>query len=124
MEESGKGEWTRKQTRASVPYLLPDLQLDEAEPESLVGAVRQGPWAVSRSTSHRRMGNLKETIFIFLPYVLEKRQQNMIFYLFLAGCLFYYFYLFIYLFIYFFLGGGIRFEIYLEIINLKTSVEL
>ena len=69
MEESGKGEWTRKQTRAPVPYLLPDLQLDKAEPESLVGAVRQGPWAVSRSTSHRRMGNLKETIFIFLPYV-------------------------------------------------------
>ena len=34
----------------------------------------------SRSTSHRRMGNLKETIFIFLPSVLEKRQQNMIFY--------------------------------------------
>ena len=53
MEESGKEEWTRKQTRASVPYLLPDLQLDEAGPEHLVGAVRQGPGA-QQVLGHRR----------------------------------------------------------------------
>ena len=109
MEESGKGEWTRKQTRASVPYLLSDLQLDEAEPESLVGAVRQGPWAQPLDQSPQDWKS-ERIFFIFLPYVLEKRQQNMIFYLFLAGFLFYYFYLIILLFFcLFFWGGGLFF---------------